>query len=125
MWRPGISSTKSASNPHLSKPVAIVVCSLTLSDRLRRVNFRHPRAAREFAVVSGDGGNVATLTWVERTFGYATARAYAGHHTCRHGTTATYVKADLFEIATALSALTQEPHPLLLAGNNYAADIRR
>ncbi|WP_405166619.1 site-specific integrase [Nocardia sp. NBC_01499] len=54
-----------------------------------------------------------TLTWVERAFGYATARAYAGHHTRTHGTTATYVKADLYEIATALATLTQEPHPLL------------
>ncbi|WP_329408021.1 site-specific integrase [Nocardia vinacea] len=55
-----------------------------------------------------------TLTWVERTFGYATARTYAGHHTRKtHGTTATYVKANLHEIAAALSALTQEPHPLL------------
>ncbi len=66
-----------------------------------------------------------TLTWVERTFGYATARAYAGHHTRRHGTTATYVKADPFEIATALSALTQEPHPLLLTDNHNGPDFRR
>ncbi|WP_062993503.1 hypothetical protein [Nocardia anaemiae] len=57
-----------------------------------------------------------TLTWVERTFGYATARTYAGHHTRKtHGTTATYVKANLHEIAAALSALTREPHPLLTA----------
>ncbi|MFE9324325.1 hypothetical protein ACIHDR_10855 [Nocardia sp. NPDC052278] len=54
-----------------------------------------------------------TLTWVEHTFGYATARTNAGHHTRAHGTTATYVKADLHEIASALTALTQEPHPLL------------
>ncbi|MFI6365570.1 tyrosine-type recombinase/integrase [Nocardia sp. NPDC050630] len=55
-----------------------------------------------------------TFTWVERTFGYATARTYAGHHTRKtHDTTATYVKANLHEIAAALSALTQEPHPLL------------
>ncbi|PXX61793.1 site-specific recombinase XerD [Nocardia tenerifensis] len=49
-----------------------------------------------------------TLTWVERAYGYATARAYAGHHTRTHGTTATYVKADLYEIATALA--TPENH---------------
>ncbi|WP_245562490.1 tyrosine-type recombinase/integrase [Nocardia araoensis] len=62
-----------------------------------------------------------TLTWVERTFGYATARAYAGHHTRTHGTTATYVKANLYEIAAALSALTREPHPLLLTNQpNHA-----
>ncbi|MET8873325.1 hypothetical protein [Nocardia sp. NPDC004604] len=34
-----------------------------------------------------------TLTWVERTFGYTTARAYAGHHTHTSGTTATDVKS--------------------------------
>jgi integrase/recombinase XerC len=41
-----------------------------------------------------------TLTWVERNFGYATACAYAGHtSTSDAGTTATYVKAALPEIA--------------------------
>lgn len=54
-----------------------------------------------------------TLTWVERRFGYATARGYAGHNGRNDaGTTATYVLADLYEIAAALSALTNEPHPL-------------
>ncbi|RNH98972.1 site-specific integrase [Micromonospora aurantiaca] len=55
-----------------------------------------------------------TLTWVERNFGYAIARAYAGHSENGGdvGTTATYVKATLQEIAGALSALTNEPHPL-------------
>lgn len=54
-----------------------------------------------------------TLTWVERNFGYAVARAYAGH-TGRNdaGTTSTYVRADLYEVAGALSALTDESHPL-------------
>jgi integrase/recombinase XerC len=55
-----------------------------------------------------------TLTWVERTFGYAVARAYAGH--CDSGsdagTTTTYVRASVQEIAAALAALTGEPHPL-------------
>ncbi|MGH8412710.1 MAG: tyrosine-type recombinase/integrase, partial [Pseudomonas sp.] len=38
-----------------------------------------------------------TLTWVERNFGYATARAYAGHtgNSNNIGTTATYVRANL------------------------------
>ncbi|MEV6336193.1 hypothetical protein AB0M12_15900 [Nocardia vinacea] len=54
-----------------------------------------------------------TLTWVERTFSYATARAYAGHRAHASGTTATYVKANRHESTAALSALTQEPHPLL------------
>jgi integrase/recombinase XerC len=56
-----------------------------------------------------------TLTWVERNFGYAVARAYAGHTDSGNaGTTATYVRASLAEIATALAALTAEPHPLAL-----------
>ncbi|GGM86414.1 tyrosine-type recombinase/integrase [Dactylosporangium sucinum] len=54
-----------------------------------------------------------TLTWVERHFGYAVARAYAGH-TGRTdaGTTSTYVRADLTEVAEALAVLAGEPHPL-------------
>jgi integrase/recombinase XerC len=53
-----------------------------------------------------------TLTWVERHFGYAVARAYAGH-TGRNdaGTTSTYVRADIEEVASALAIMTGEPHP--------------
>ncbi|WP_447002348.1 tyrosine-type recombinase/integrase [Saccharothrix isguenensis] len=56
-----------------------------------------------------------TLTWVERSFGYAVARAYAGHSAAtanRFSVTATYVRATINEVAEALSALTGEPHPL-------------
>jgi site-specific recombinase XerD len=54
-----------------------------------------------------------TLTWVERNFGYATARAYAGHTEGGNaGTTATYVRANLPEVAAALAALTGECHQL-------------
>ncbi|MBM0201949.1 site-specific integrase [Micromonospora sp. STR1s_5] len=55
-----------------------------------------------------------TLTWVERNFGYGVARAYAGHSErgSDAGTTATYVRATLQEVAAALAALTNEPHPL-------------
>ncbi len=55
-----------------------------------------------------------TLTWVERQFGYAVARAYAGHAQAGGdaGTTATYVRASIQEVAQALSALTGERHPL-------------
>jgi integrase len=55
-----------------------------------------------------------TLTWVERTFGYAIARAYAGHADsgADAGTTTTYVRATIHEVASALAALTGEPHPL-------------
>lgn len=68
-----------------------------------------------------------TLTWVERNFGYAVARAYAGHTDSGNaGTTATYVRASLAEIATALAALTAEPHPLALgqSGHRSAGDVR-
>ncbi|MBN1171103.1 MAG: site-specific integrase [Micromonosporaceae bacterium] len=54
-----------------------------------------------------------TLTWVERACGYAVARAYAGHRgRADAGTTVTYVRANLTEVADALTALTGEPHPL-------------
>jgi integrase/recombinase XerC len=54
-----------------------------------------------------------TLTWVERNFGYAVARAYAGHTDGSDtGATATYVRASLAEVAAALAALTGEPRPL-------------
>jgi integrase len=55
-----------------------------------------------------------TLTWVERNFGFATAHAYAGHFddTDTKNATMTYVKATVHDVATALSALTGEPHPL-------------
>jgi len=56
------------------------------------------------------------LTWVERNFGYAVARAYAGHNDSSGdpGSTATYVRADIQEVASALAALTGEPHPRAL-----------
>ncbi|GAA2536781.1 tyrosine-type recombinase/integrase [Pseudonocardia hydrocarbonoxydans] len=55
-----------------------------------------------------------TLTWVERSFGFAVAHAYAGH-TDGGGdgsSTSTYVRANVQEVAAALAALTGEPHPL-------------
>jgi integrase/recombinase XerC len=60
-----------------------------------------------------------TLTWVERRFGFATAEAYAGHENNDNGARsmaamATYVRAGLPEVATALSVLTGEPHPLAI-----------
>jgi integrase/recombinase XerC len=57
------------------------------------------------------------LTWVERNFGYAVARAYAGHSDGGNdvGVTATYVRASLSEVVTALAALTAEAHPLAVA----------
>ncbi|MDP9792925.1 integrase [Catenuloplanes nepalensis] len=58
-----------------------------------------------------------TLTWVERHFGYAVARAYAGHEGKNDaGVTYTYVRAALEEVARALAALTGEAHPLSTDG---------
>jgi beta-lactamase regulating signal transducer with metallopeptidase domain len=55
-----------------------------------------------------------TLTWVERNFGYAVARAYAGHTDSggQAGATSTYVRASLAEVAAALS---QPERQVLLA----------
>jgi len=59
-----------------------------------------------------------TLTWVERNFGYAVAKAYAGHTDSSGGgdagATATYVRATTHEVAAALATLTGEPHPLAI-----------
>ncbi len=58
-----------------------------------------------------------TLTWVERHFGFATAQAYAGHEDHGRGgkAMATYVRAGLPEVATALAGLTGEDHPLAIS----------
>ena len=55
-----------------------------------------------------------TLTWVERNFGEAVARAYAGHAEPKgdSGVTAVYVRANPIEVAMALAALTGERHPM-------------
>lgn len=55
-----------------------------------------------------------TLTWVERHFGFAVTRAYAGHLPRGHepSATTTYIRAEIEEVATAVSALTGETHPL-------------
>jgi integrase/recombinase XerC len=64
-----------------------------------------------------------TLTWVERQFGFAVAQAYAGHEDRGRGarSMATYVRAGLPEVATALAALTGEPRPLAIT----PSDCRR
>lgn len=65
-----------------------------------------------------------TLTWVERHYGYAVARTYAGHNgRTDFGTTATYVRADIYEVALALAALSGEPHPLTSSGS-WGARLR-
>ncbi len=73
-----------------------------------------------------------TLTWVKgRNFGFAVAEAYAGHEDNRRGARsmgamATYVRAGLPEVATALAALTGEPHPLAIKnpGTGPAGEYR-
>jgi hypothetical protein len=69
------------------------------------------------AVVAAQGVSThwlrhTTLTWVERRFGYGIARAYAGHTDSTGPATTTYIKADLHAVATALAAMTGQPHPL-------------
>lgn len=85
----------------------------------RRYDYLWGRIGRELPWVASQGISThwlrhTTLTWVERTFGYGVARGYAGHTDSGGdtGTTATYVRATLQEIAAALAALTGEPHPL-------------
>lgn len=66
-----------------------------------------------------------TLTWVERHHGYAVARAYAGHDGGRDiGVTATYVRADIAEVAAALAAFTGEPHPLTADADGVGSTAR-
>ncbi|MFD0364761.1 tyrosine-type recombinase/integrase [Nocardia sp. GCM10030253] len=63
-----------------------------------------------------------TLTFVERLFGIAVARAFAGHNDAQGAsspTTFTYVRAGLLDIVEALVALTGEPHPLLTDSNRH------
>jgi hypothetical protein len=63
-----------------------------------------------------------TLTWVERNFGYAVARAYAGHADGGEtGATTTYIRASVQEVAAALAAMTGEAHPL---GSMIGAQLR-
>ncbi len=86
----------------------------------RRYDHLWVRVGRELPWIRTQGISThwirhTTLTWVERNFGLAVAHAYAGHTDGRGDTgtvTMTYVRATLAEIATALSALTGEPHPL-------------
>jgi integrase/recombinase XerC len=66
-----------------------------------------------------------TITWVERAFGEAVARAYAGHAEksgSEASTTSIYTKATLGEVAAALSLLTGEPHPLAEAVDTIFTD---
>ena len=92
----------------------------------RRYDYIWTRLGRHLPWVATQGISThwlrhTTLTWVERNFGYAVARAYAGHNDRAGdaGTTTTYVRADVDEIAAALTALTGEPHPLAPPARNH------
>lgn len=76
-----------------------------------RVRGHLPWADRQ--LISAHWIRHTTLTWVERNFGHAIARAFAGHTDhYNDGSTHTYVRATTAEVATAVAALTNEPHPL-------------
>ncbi|CAM4041632.1 Integrase [Nocardia ninae] len=71
-----------------------------------------------------------TLTFVEREFGIAIARAFAGHtDKAGNGAIFTYTRAGLIEVAEALTALTGQPHPLARTVRDplapRALDLRR
>jgi integrase len=76
----------------------------------RRIGQRLPWVAAQN--VSTHWLRHTTLTCVERNFSYGIARAYAGHTDNNGPATTTYIKADLQAVATALAALTGQPHPL-------------
>lgn len=52
------------------------------------------------------------LTVVERASSFAVAKAFAGHSASAGEVTHTYTKATMREIATVVSRITGEPHPL-------------
>jgi integrase/recombinase XerC len=58
-------------------------------------------------------------------FGFATAQTYAGHEDHGRGgkAMATYIRAGLPEVATALAALTSEDHPLAVSSPSRRALI--
>lgn len=83
----------------------------------RRYDHLWKRLGQELSWVAAQGISThwlrhTTLTWVERHFGYGIARAYAGHTDSTGPATTTYIKADLHAVATALAAMTGQPHPL-------------
>ena len=91
----------------------------------RRYDNLWQRLARQLPWIATHGISAhwlrhTTLTWVERHFGYGIARAYAGHTDSTGPATTTYIKADLYAVATALAAMTGQPHPLALTGQEPA-----
>ncbi|MBF6497407.1 tyrosine-type recombinase/integrase [Nocardia cyriacigeorgica] len=94
----------------------------TLSNRIRR---NLPWA--EALGVTAHWIRHTTITWVEREFGLAIARAFAGHiePNSHPNATFTYVRPSLVELAEAVSVLTGEPHPLARAQRHPLAPRHR
>ncbi|MEV4124213.1 site-specific integrase [Nocardia sp. NPDC049707] len=87
----------------------------------RRYDYLWTRIGKELPWVASHGISThwlrhTVLRWVERNFGQAVARAYAGHALPGSaGAIAIYTRAGLDEVAIALAELTSEPHPLARA----------
>jgi len=60
-----------------------------------------PPLRRPRDCVSADWPRHTTITWVERRYGYAIARACAGHTDTASAPTATLIRARLAEVAEA------------------------
>ncbi|MFE9748808.1 tyrosine-type recombinase/integrase [Saccharothrix saharensis] len=123
-WQP-VSPTLMTHLQHLAQsrgdPDADIQVLRTLNGKPiteRRYDYLWDRVGRHIDAVRALGISThwlrhTTLTWVERNFGYAVARAYAGHAaSTRSGVTLTYVRAGIREVTEALAALTGESHPL-------------
>ncbi|MEU8086961.1 site-specific integrase [Micromonospora sp. NPDC049101] len=121
-WQPITPMLASRLNDHARARGAVAPTDALLRYRngqpatSRRYDLMWRRIGRQLPWVAAQGITThwlrhTTLTWVERHFGYGVARAYAGH-TDRRRPATTYIKADLQAVATAVAALTGQPHPL-------------
>jgi integrase len=84
----------------------------------RRYNTLTGRWQRELSWAAKEGVSAHWLRHtstaaVERVAGYAVARRFAGH--VGGEVTTTYITASIAELASAISILTGEPHPLLVS----------
>ncbi|WP_280231044.1 tyrosine-type recombinase/integrase [Nocardia cyriacigeorgica] len=83
----------------------------------RRYDYLFERLGRHLPWVRTHGISIhwlrhTTITWVERHYGTAVAREFARHSQTGTGATGIYTTATIAEVATVLSHLTGEPHPL-------------
>ncbi|MET8282799.1 site-specific integrase [Micromonospora sp. NPDC005174] len=122
-WQPITPMLASRLNDHALARGAVLPTDALLRYRngqpatYRRYDLLWKRIGRQLPWVAVQGISIhwlrhTTLTWVERHCGYGVARAYAGHTDRQGPATTTYIKADLQAVATALAALTGQPHPL-------------